>query len=231
MNKQQKIAIGAVVGVLLIIGLIAWFSLSKNNETGSIITDRDTGEAYNKEVIGREHTGADSEATGSLILFGIEPLIKTIRESKDNNTGSLITTIQEALRKYGEGRLHNEFPSLTLRPQGLILDSSQLAGTVRLGQSDTIIPIKGVFSDNRKAVIITLNDSGSSYGGTFVYIGGLDSKNTLLYTISQKNDNSTDLIVKTFPGYRTASLNYLDNLGYHPSDFAITFTNNENPFK
>lgn len=57
-----------------------------------------------------------------------------------------------------------------------------------------------------------------------------------LYTIdfSPKNidgvPESNNLVIKAYPGYRTAAINKIGEFGYDTADYKITFNNYENPF-
>ncbi len=228
MISKRRIVVILIVVLIVVIPLIAWGISSNNNSNDKTIKDRDTGEVYDKTV-NSEDTGGSDIYQGTAVLFGIENLTQTLLDN-DKSVG-YINSVKTALWEFSSNRLNNEFESITLRPQGLVINDSKVTGTIRLGQSDTTLPIVISPTTSGKEAIVSINKNGSQYKGEFVYIGGIRNPDNLLFTITQKNDASTDLEINTYEGYREPALEYIESLGYNVPDFTINFSNYENPFK
>lgn len=230
MTKKQKIILIIVASLIVLIPLFIWGVSSLGNtlsNNDSIIKDVDTGETINKaEPI--VQTGGDGINTSKVVLFGIEPLIERLYEQEKPT--AYIASVKQALWNFSKNRLEDKYETITLRPQELVFGSSEITGTIRLGQTDTILPISIKPSMNSKQAVITINEGGSQFRGTYVYIGGLEIQDALLYTITQKDDHVSDLEIKTYEGYRDPALMYIKSLGYNVYDFVINFSNYENPF-
>lgn len=216
-----------VAGVLIFLTINS-LSSTPSKVTTNIITDKDTGEKYDPKYAVK--TGAPSAKISDTILFGIEPLIATVRQSELKETGGFILATKEALWKFSSDRLDNSFTSLTFRPQDTVINGNVITSTVRLGQSDTIVPITVSITKNKKTAIVSINKGQKEHGDEFVYMGGINNERNLLFTITQPDYSSTHLTITTYGGYREAALQYLIELGYSIPDLDIEFTNYENPF-
>jgi hypothetical protein len=229
MMSRRAVVISLILGVFILIPLILWgISIGQNRSSGDgVIRDRDTGEVYNENVNSIQ-TGGSGVTTGSTQLFGIEPFAE--RLINEGKSVSYVDSLRQALWGFSNDRLNNEFESITLRPQGLEIRSDVSTGSIRLGQTDTVIPISIHPSRSGAAAIITINQDSDTYDGTYIYVGGIKSPQNLLFTIEQKNTTSSDLIIRTYEGYREVALEYIESIGYNVPDFRIEFTNYENPF-
>ncbi len=233
MTKTQRNIVIVVIVVLIVgIPLAIWAVTSFNGQTTSgnttVIVDRDTGEVFDEKV-NNEKTGGSGVKTGDAVLFGIEPFVEQLYE-QDESTG-YVNAVKTALWNFSDSRLNNQFESITLRPQDLIITDSGVSGTIRLGQTDTILPILIVPTKDSKQAIITINKGGSQYKGAFIYVSGINNSENLLFSIKQKDDHTSDLEVRAFSGYREAALKYVESIGYRVPDFVINISNYENPFK
>jgi hypothetical protein len=226
MVRRKNIIITIIVVVAILL-TISWGVGQQINTNSGKITDKDTGEVFDPKVNNR--TTGGNTGTGNIKLFGIEPLIKKLIDEKAEY--GYVDDIKNALYKYSSSNLDNKYSSLTLKPQSLTISSAELTGEVRLGQTDTIIPIKATISSNGKHSIVYLNKDASTFKGVYIYVGGIDTINSLLYSVSQNSTTSTALTIDTFTGYRELALGSITNLGYAVPDLNITFTNYENPFK
>lgn len=224
---NRRILVPLILAVIIIGGIGVWWFFSTPRSTDTKIVDRDTGEVFDKTV-NTQSTGAPSDNQSSIKLFGIEDFIKTL-SSKGHQT-DFVDSVKESLWTYSNKRLNDSFPSLTLRPQNMIISKSLVTGEVRLGQTNEIIPIAIHISTNDSVAIVDINKGNSSHGGTFEYVGGINNPANLQFTITQTNDTSTDLSIQTYSN-REAALQYIESLGYNVPDFSITFSNYENPFK
>lgn len=233
MMSRRTIAIFILIAAVVVVPLAIWGITNISNdqnggENAQRIVDKDTGEIYDATVNNLD-TGGSGGYQGDAKLFGLQPFTKTVLN--DGGKVGYVDSIRKALWRFDEERLDGEFASLTLRPQGMDITDTRVTGTIRLGQSDTVLPITITPTEGKERAIIEINKDGSDFDGTFVFVGGLDNSETLLFTVSQKDTKTTDLFIDTYDGYREAALEYIEGLGYAVPDFKIEFTNYENPFK
>ncbi len=218
-----------IATIVVIVGASLLFN--KPQGTPTSLVDQDTGETYDANV-NNTNTGGGSFGT-DVHLFGIEKLIVTLSENGYKNS-DFVSTIKQALTAYSSSRLENRFTSLTFRPQNLTINKTSIDGEIRLGETNEIVPIHITPSQTNAVAVVTVNKNKPSYGGAFIYVGGLDTSTqsgNLQSVVSQIDDHSTDLLISTYSN-RESGLQYLEKLGYNIPDFSIKFNNNyENPFK
>lgn len=227
MNRRSVTITTIILFILVLVGYWAFTSVNRQSSTDTIIRDKDTGEVFDSSE-NNIQTGGSGTNTGKGVLFGIEPLTNKLIQEKRGV--AYIESVRQALWDFNKQRADNKLKSITVRPQDVSLDIDTIKASIRLDQSDTILPIIIQPSSTNNAAIITINKDGDSYGGTFVYVGKINAPQNLLFTIKQKNDSSSDIVVQTYEGYREAALRYLESIGYDVPDFEIEFTNYENPF-
>lgn len=211
-------------GLLVIIPLV-WWAASGFNQDSTIVTDRDTGEVYDPSV-NNDNTGGGSNAVSSTQLFGIQPLTDKLLSS--NEKVGYINSVKEALWQFSKERLNDKFTSITLRPDGLVITDTEISGTIRLGQTNETLPITIKPNNLKKEAIITINQAGNQYGGAFIYIGGINSSNNLLFTLSQPDHSSNEITIQSYAGYYDAAFDYLLSIGYNVPDLNIKIVGREN---
>lgn len=227
MNRRSITITIIVLFILVLVGYWAFTAVSRQSSTDTVIRDKDTGEVFNSGE-NNIQTGGSGTNTGKGVLFGIEPLTNKLIQEKRGV--AYIESVRQALWDFNKQRADNQLKNITIRPQDITLTPDRITATIRLDQSDTILPIIIQPSSTNNAAIITINKGGDSYGGAFVYVGKISAPQNLLFSIRQKDSSSSDLIVQTYEGYREAALRYLESIGYNVPDFKIEFTNYENPF-
>jgi len=224
MNNKQKIAtVGLLVAtVVVIIGAFLLFSNEPN--TSSYITDRDTGETYNANVNNQQTGGSGNTADqSSAVLFGIQKFTKAA-QSNGYEKIDFTTDVRDAISTYSLKNLQDNYDSITLRPQNMSLNEGNITAQLRLGQGDKIIPIDITVVGDGQASLVSIDN------GKFIYIGGLNTLDRTLFTISQSDYKGPNITIDSFT-YREAALTEIEDLGYNISDLNIKFTNYENPFK
>ena len=230
MNRTQK----NVFIVIVVIGLLAisvGAFIFNNKKDTSVIKDQDTGEILQLNPEFSQQTGGGLEFKSPVTLFGISHLSETIIIENNGSTGAYFDTIKNALWEYSKNRLDDSFTTITVRPQDIKVDGNTITGSLRLGQTDEIIPLLITKTDSDENAIVTINKEGESnqYGGVFVYVSGVQ-KSKMLFEIYQKNNRSSDLVIKAYTGYKESALKYIESIGYRVPDFVITFEEYENPF-
>lgn len=232
MKLDKKMVLIISAAVLLIIVAIAAISLSlRNNSTGSVINDKDTGESIDLSTEAQASTGANNEVTSTVVLFGLADTITAVRNGGDTNTGSFITSVREGLWGYSRERLDDAFSTITILPHTLVVKENTITAELRLGQqSSTVVPIKIEMTKNRASAIVTIDEASTvqQYNGKYVYVGGLKS-NSPLFKMAQKDTASSTIIVTAVHGNRESALNHLVKVGYSISELTIEFANYERP--
>lgn len=229
-NSRRWTLIGIGVGVILLAGFLIYVGVNNSSQGDSVLTDRDTGESRDLNPSTQQDTGGAAEDTGEAVVFGLEDLSKNIRESGDGTTGGYFSSIRKAIWEFSSSRLEDKFVSLTVRPQDTVVKGSEISSTLRVGQTDEMLPIHIAVSNNKDAAVITINKDGSQHGGTFVYVSGIETT-SFLYSISQVDYSSSDLLITAYAGNRESALNYIESLGYHVPDFSITFNDYRSPLE
>lgn len=227
MNRRTILITLIVLFIVLPVAFWGISAINRQSSTDTVIRDKDTGEVFDSRE-NAVQTGGSGVETGTGVLFGIEPL--TDQLIKEKRSVSYVDSLKQALWDFNKQRADNKFKSITMRPQDLKITDTIITGSIRIDQTDTMLPISIQPSRTNAAAIVTINKDGSEYGGVFVFVGKLKSPQNLLFTITQKNSSSTDLVIQTYEGYREAALRYLESIGYNVPDFTIEFTNYENPF-
>jgi len=222
-NKQKTATVGLLIAtVVVIVGAFILFS-NKPNNNGSI-TDRDTGESYDINVNNQRTGGSgDTSDRSSAVLFGIQEFTKTA-ESNGYEKLNFTTDVRDAISTYSLKNLQDNYDSITLRPQNMSLNEGNITAQLRLGQGDKIIPIDITVVGDGQASLVSIDN------GKFIYIGGLNTLDRTLFTISQSDYKGPNITIDSFT-YREAALTEIEDLGYNISDLNIKFTNYENPFK
>lgn len=227
MNRRTILIILIVLFIVLPVAFWGISAINRQSSTDTVIRDKDTGELFDSRENNIE-TGGSGVATGTGVLFGIKPL--TDQLIKEKRPVGYVDSVRQALWDFNKQRSNNTLKSITVRPQDLKITGDSITTTIRLDQTDTILPITIRPSSTSVAAIVTINENDSAYGGKFVYVGKINSPQNLLFSITQKNSSSSDLVIQTYEGYRDAALRYIESIGYNVPDFKIEFTNYENPF-
>ncbi len=228
MTRPLKIILAIVA---LIVGLIGiWWAISalQNRPADGVIKDKDTNEVFDTTHEDPQ-TGGGIAKQSSIRIFGSENLAKQARDT-NGKTGRYVLAIQEAIWSYSSTILKDEYPTITIRPQTLSITKELIKGEIRVGQTDIILPLSAEITPTGETAVVVINKGGTELGGDFVFVGGITNNEQFLFEITQKDTKSTDLIIKSYGGYRQAALKYLASLGYHVPDFSITFEGYESVF-
>ncbi len=207
-------------------------SSKTQHPSGSIIIDKDTDKAYDPTQSARaSDIGFIPDSTQ---LFGMPQLELILSDVSNGPFETLFNDIQTALYTYGNKHLSREFATLTVIPSSLTINNSVINGTLRLGQTNTIVPLEIKIIGDKPGLQrghIIINKSGSSYNGLFEYAGGLiEVKNSMNdFTIRQADTVSSSLIIQGTN--KEAALSYISSIGYKISDLTITFTDYRSPFE
>lgn len=165
MNQQPSakkitfIVIAVVIGIILLIAFFI-FQQRQADTYSEVEVDQDTGEVYvtypNREPEAINEQGA----TGGLIVGGSSVLLE------NGLTQDQYNLVSQALTKFSSERLDDKYQRLTLRPQDLKNEQNKISTTLRLGNTDTLLPISIKYYDLYK-VEVTIFDKSNVIGGTF----------------------------------------------------------------
>jgi len=140
MTRDKRIITIILALALFIVVPLIWFGVSRvtvDRVAETTIVDRDTSEKYNPTDPLVTTGGGEREHTTE--LFGILGL-STIVIDNQLATG-FIQDVRQALWQYGDTHLEGEYETLTLRPGSLVRSDRVFTGEVRLGQTDSLVPI------------------------------------------------------------------------------------------
>lgn len=218
----------------MLVGLIVLLVLNSTttpSQGTSLVTDRDTGETLTTEHDPTVDVGAAGSDLVGLPTFGMLEFTRAL----ENNKGIYTDYIQIGINDFVNKRFGDKYSTLTIIPNLTRVDAGIISLSLRLGQTDDIVPITITPSLSKESMILRVEDDKNEFGGNFVYIGNL-SNGTTLYNIAYTQDyeKSSDPIAITITAstsYREASLDYIRSLGFDLSDFLINFSDYENPFK
>jgi len=217
-----SIIIVSIVLLIIILSVVYFFTRKDEVQTGSI-TDRDTG-----KIAITGHTGYIGES--DLVIFGEENLYN------NGLTKDQFKNIRTALIQYSIDRLDKDIQSLTVRPQDLKITGDTITSTIRIGQTDELLPIE-VKIDTEGGVVVLVSDQDKKHGGPFIGVSGLPYTALGKITVDQPNENITSLsqpvtlYISAPQGYRNGLIEKLKTLGHTPSEFSYIFNDYRNPFE
>lgn len=209
---------------IVAVSCVIWILATRDqSDPTKVLTDRDTGASI---LLGS--TGAKLDIESPVILFGIKNLTdKQIPKE-------VIDGIIASLRNYSSQNLKEKYTSLTIRPQDLIIKDGSLKTTLRLGQTDILLPFEITYNDNY-AFKMFIEDTSGENGGNVLKLSGIPF-NGSLYKIESNSasptsiDSPITLITNAGDGYRSQVPSKIRDLGHNPSDFIFEFTNFKDKF-
>lgn len=148
LQKQVIVASALVLGILLII-LIAVFSQPRQAPIAEIearatevTTNQDTGELIENDP----NVTPESNNERSVALYGFADLI----DSEELFDGD-VNFITYHFEQYAANELKGEYSSFTIRPQGLKSEGGVITTTLRLGDTDILLPLRIQLLDNKES--------------------------------------------------------------------------------
>jgi len=222
MSRRTQIII-VILFALGIVAIIVSFVVVKLNpptEQG-ILRDKDTNEIV---IVG--HTGY--VGTKLLPIFGENNLYT------QGVTKKQFKSIRHSLEQFMSTRLDSKYDSLTVRPQDLKISGSVVSTSLRLGQSETTLPVTITLSQD--AAIVRITDSTGKLGGDYVGISELPYEETLFSlsidptSAKQPSNKPPIILVTAAEGYRNSAVSKMKEFGYNTADLQFTFKNYTSPF-
>ncbi len=166
MNKKKKILIITSIIIILfgVIPIIFFFFNRTSGNAESYIQreavvmsrDKDTGERIEYD----KNRTAETDGNTPILVLGMEELIKK------GVLALQVRVIREQLATFARERLKTKYESITLRPQDLKFQNGVVSSTIRLGESDFLLPIT-ITAKNTGETQVIINDPNSIVGGTY----------------------------------------------------------------
>lgn len=163
---RRKIAVILAGSVLVVIVIVAIIINALNptedpkqaylKSAVQTTIDKDTG----AQIINDPNLGGQSEEARAVIVLGMEEIIRTGALSEQTDL------IKDSINVFSDTRLKNKYSTITIRPQGLVTSDGVTTTTIRLGQSDEILPII-ITAKNTGETQIIIEDPSNKYGGRF----------------------------------------------------------------
>jgi len=164
MTRKRIVIISLIV--LAIIGLIIWAiaatqpkedpSQNYLKDAVTFTVDEDTGERVSDDP----NLTDQSTDNRTVIVLGIEELINR------NIVNAQIDYVKDTLNTYSKERLKNAYETITIRPQGLTYTDGVITTTIRLGQTETVLPISMTLINTGETRVV-VSDPDNKFGGTF----------------------------------------------------------------
>ncbi len=159
-RKLILIIVGGTVAIGIIISIIALVSQPRSNnaylETAvPLVRDQDTG-----EVLVNDPNTVEPGETREVIVLGLETLYDFgLIESQ-------VVTIRDRIIRFAEERLEGKYQTITIRPQDIQSDNGTIRTTIRLGDSNTVLPIT-INTVDIGLLRVIIEDPTNAAGGTF----------------------------------------------------------------
>lgn len=164
MQRRTAVILVAVAFIILVIMMIVFAILSNRDKSQAyledavtITVDRDTGESA---VLDDPNLSDQATEDKGVVIFGLEELaVKGVLRVQ-------LVYIKEKIAEYASSRLKGAFESVTVRPQDLKEKDGVFTSSLRLGQTDELVPIV-ITADFSGRTRVVINDPQNKYGGTY----------------------------------------------------------------
>jgi len=168
-KKLILIIVSGSLGLGIIITAV-WLSLQPRDggdaflETAIPISrDQDTG-----ELVTNDPRVQEPGETRVVLVLGLENLFDYGMFERQ------VVTVREKIEQFSVERLDGKYDTLTLRPQNVAITITTYATTIRLGDTNILLPIT-ITATDEGLVRVVIDDPNNSVGGSF------DSGETILF--------------------------------------------------
>jgi hypothetical protein len=149
---------GVIVVVVVVVAAIFLMNQRQSPDYSEVTIDQDTGEAY-VDFPNRE---PETEGSGgSTVIIGGGSLLLDSGFTQDQ-----YNLVANSLLQMSRERLSDEYDRITFRPSDVKLEQNNLSTTIRLGDSDTLLPISIRYYELSK-VEVHVSDRDNVLGGDF----------------------------------------------------------------
>lgn len=156
--KKILLFVGGVIVVVIVIAAIFLMNQRRSADYSEVTIDQDTGEAY----VEFPNRAPETEGSGgdAVIIGGGSLLL-------DNGfTQNQYNLVANSLLQMSRERLSNEYSRITFRPSDVKIEQNKLSTTIRLGNSDILLPISIKFYELTKAEV-HVSDRNNVLGGDY----------------------------------------------------------------
>ena len=162
-RKKVLIIVGVILLIVAIIAIIVKTTTPKEDPKQAYLKsaiqttiDKDTG----AKITSDPNLGPQSEEARSVTILGMEPVIKA------GALGEQVDFIKDAINTFSEKQLKSKYKTITIRPQDLVTTDGVTLTSIRLGQSDEILPIT-ITAKNTGETQVVVDDPENKYGGKY----------------------------------------------------------------
>ncbi len=164
--KRRRIIIILVIVLfvlpLVLIGL--FYSAQRQGSPEKYIEEhaiRFTRDVDTKEVIQSDpNKTPEGSGNAGVVVLGLEELVK-------NGVLPLqMIAIREAFGEFAKERLDGKYDSITVRPQDMTIQNGVFTTTLRVGQTDTLLPLT-ITAKNTGETSIYIDDPANEFGGPY----------------------------------------------------------------
>ena len=163
MTKKRIIIIVSVILLVGIIAIAVYYSSHKEDPTQAYLKDAvkithdiDTGELVTEDP----NLANQTEDNRTIVILGIDKLVE------ENVLQEQINFVKDKLNEFSKQRLKNAYSTITIRPEGLVNNDDVITTTIRLGQSNEILPIT-ITASRFGSTRIVIQDPDNKHGGQY----------------------------------------------------------------
>lgn len=165
LSRKQIIIIGVIIFIVVpVTAYIIFLVVNKEKPEEeylktavSIVRDKDTGQII--EEANPNLTPQTSE-TRSVTIIGAEALVQ------QKILTTQLNVIKDSIADYAKTKLDGKFKTVTIRSEGLVNNAGVITTTLRLGQSDEIVPMTVTALDTGETRVV-IEDPTNIRGGTY----------------------------------------------------------------
>lgn len=167
--KKVLLFVGGVIVLVVVVAAVFLTNQRRSADYSEVTIDQDTGEAY----VEFPNRAPETEGGGdSAVIIGGGSLLL------DNGfTQDQYNLVANSILQMSRERLSDKYSRITFRPSDVKVEQNKLSTTIRLGDSDTLLPISIKYYELSK-VEIHVSDRNNALGGDFDS-GVLDSQPAL----------------------------------------------------
>lgn len=156
--KKILLFVGGVIALVIVVAAVFLMNQRRSPDYSEVTIDQDTGEAY----VEFPNRAPETEGSGgSTVVIGGGSLLL------DNGfTQDQYNLVANSLLQMSRERLSDEYGRITFRPSDVKVEQNKLSTTIRLGTSDTLLPISIKYYELSK-VEVHVSDRNNVLGGDF----------------------------------------------------------------
>jgi len=163
MTKKRIVIILSIIAFGTLILISIYYATHKEDPSQAYLKDAvqithdiDTGELITVDP----NLTSQTEGTRTVAILGVNKLVE------ENVLQEQISFVKDKLNEFSKQRLQNKYDTITIRPEGLVNNDDVITTTIRLGQSEEILPIT-ITASRFGPTRIVIEDPSNKYGGQY----------------------------------------------------------------